>query len=246
MSSPLFSPVSSQTTIFRIRRKRTADPHEAVVVCPKKVRQEQKGCARVAPFFIRLSKTHDQPDVSGIGIPDDVEVNVVDVDPEHTSMQDCKDIEMNSNVAEISSLLASLCGAVGEGAQPEQKDEKRFTDQITLNGVPMCSTSASKNDYVYDFYWTDKCDVFEPSIMEVRLAKDEEVEYYMNEDTDSITEADDDSDSNAENNWRNDYPDEDEGKDRRFSDNLDGEIDESDNSSEEECEYDDYDEFDFL
>lgn len=51
--------------------------------------------------------------------------------------------------------------------------------------------------------------VFHPGkLLKVRLARPEELELYAGEDTESSTGADDDDDSNREDNWRNDYPEE--------------------------------------
>lgn len=73
-------------------------------------------------------------------------------------------------------------------------------------------SSLADDEYVYDFYHTeDYIPRGDSTMVNVRLPTDEELQlYFGHEDDGESQDADDDNDSNAENHYANDYPDEDE------------------------------------
>lgn len=83
----------------------------------------------------------------------------------------------------------------------------------------------NNKDYVFDFYCSkDEKYCSDNSDFNVRLPTDEELHYlFFNNDENSSVDADDINDSNNENYYKNDYPDEDE-----FTD-------ENDTTSDDEC-----------
>eukprot|EP01137_Pigoraptor_chileana_P035206 Opistho-2@28904 len=91
-------------------------------------------------------------------------------------------------------------------------------DALMCNLIPMVRESLSvrdrQQDFVYDVYYleerADAIDTYE-SIPVVAFDEDLVLEHEYDDEDDVY--GDDDDDSNDENNWRNDYPDEDEWRD---------------------------------
>lgn len=224
-------PSASQmaATVLRIRRKRTADPHEALVVSVKRSRQGRPEGKDATTVLYSLAGTSSVPEISAIdGLPSSA--NVIDFDPTKASEQ--TDVQMDTcednATSDEQQYLGAFCDAVGEGGVPQMHAPKKM-DQITLNGIPMATISTSdlypEADYVFDFYWNPAAVICTSEDLEIRPANQHDIELYFNgDDTESSVEADDEDDSNDENNWRNDYPDDEdtqESDDERSSDSDD-------------------------
>lgn len=99
-----------------------------------------------------------------------------------------------------------------EEAERDGKSAKQIST-ITCNDVPMVRESAKppevKEDFVYDVYFSNSqyCLPPQDDIVMLHYAALEELAPEAAYESD--LGLDDDSDSNAEDNWRNDYPDED-------------------------------------
>ncbi|ORZ22178.1 hypothetical protein BCR42DRAFT_473019 [Absidia repens] len=98
-------------------------------------------------------------------------------------------------------------------------DDEENPDDIMCNFIPMVKEyltlndrveEPEKDDYVYDVYYCDKstddADVTGPNVGSL-MWFDQETEY-LNEDSDSEIGDNEDEDSNAEDFYQNDYPDE--------------------------------------
>uniref|UniRef100_A0A0R3RS96 Probable DNA-directed RNA polymerase II subunit RPB11 n=1 Tax=Elaeophora elaphi TaxID=1147741 RepID=A0A0R3RS96_9BILA len=213
-SSPsLFCP-----TIFRVRRKRTADPHGALVISLKRARQmpvitEPIICFRASSTDLKLgfnSNTHSQ------------HFNIIDVDPHQDTVNTIRSpppnidetIENSDSKSDVSSSNpVELMKDFVEEPSSSTKVIGETTiksSQITLNGEPLVALSNQDDeDFIFDYYWSSKANgCMAHQIRDVRLANADDL-LCDGEDTESSAD-DDDEDSNDENNWRNDYPDESE------------------------------------
>nr|CRZ24527.1 BMA-RPB-11 [Brugia malayi] len=215
------SPSSSSSslfcsTIFRVRRKRTADPHEALVISLKRPKQmsdvtEPIICFRASTTNLKLGfggVTHSQ------------HFNIIDVDPHQNTVNTVglppsnTDEETEDSKSDVSSSspLELMKDSVEEPSSSSKINGETTikSSQITLNGEPLLVLSGQDDeDFIFDYYWsskTDGCTAYQ--IRDVRLAKADDL-LCDGEDTESSA-GDDDEDSNDENNWRNDYPDESE------------------------------------
>ncbi|OZC08493.1 RNA polymerase Rpb3/Rpb11 dimerization domain protein [Onchocerca flexuosa] len=186
-SPPSTSSPSSYSTIFRVRRKRTADPLGALVISLKRAKQMP---AVTEPIICFRTSTTDLK-----------HFNIIDVDP-HQNIINAVNLpssnidevaEDSDNKSEISTTNpVELMKDFAEEPSSSSKIISETTiksSQITLNGEPMVVLS-NQDD-------------------EVRLANADDL-LCDGEDTESSAGEDDDEDSNDENNWRNDYPDESE------------------------------------
>lgn len=208
-----YSTVSSSmsNTVFRIRRKRSADPHEALLVSLKRPRMNSSS-KLYAPMLYQLATTSEVPDVSTIGkLTPGTKLNIIDFNPSDGLLSNDNEQGPSKNSVDQNPLLL-LSDAVGEvGAVENQQKGPVQNEQILLNGVPLVSVDCSSQQhdgFVFDFYWNGHGIEYDSDQFEVRPARPDELELYAGEDTESSTGADDDDDSNREDNWRNDYPDE--------------------------------------
>ena len=139
-------------------------------------------------------------------------------------ISDLRGIEQSEDQQESDRLFKLVDLVKDEGpikAEIDPKDVQKV-DEITCNGVPM--VKLAEEEYVYDVYTMqsdafsstdsdnsfgdfDKMDIVDISFLDC-LDMEAEKEYRDG--------FENDSDSNDENNWRNDYPDEEE-----FSDDED-------------------------
>ncbi|EFO17250.2 hypothetical protein LOAG_11252 [Loa loa] len=214
-SSP--SPSLFRSTIFRVRRKRTADPHGALVISLKRAKQmssvtEPIICFRASATNLKLGfgdVTHSQ------------HFNIIDVDPHQNTVNTIRPppsntddaIENSDSKSDVSSNnpLELMKDSVEEPSSSSKVigETTVKSSQITLNGEPLVMLNGQDDeDFIFDYYWSSKADgCMAYQIRDVRLAKADDL-LCDGEDTESS--AEDDEDSNDENNWRNDYPDESE------------------------------------
>ncbi|XP_064466513.1 probable RNA polymerase II nuclear localization protein SLC7A6OS [Ornithodoros turicata] len=118
--------------------------------------------------------------------------------------------------------LFRIYNVAAEDLNEEHEEDPTAKESMTItcNDVPMVRCPAapdtSRDDYVYDIYFSDAGVTLvnqESYIMERYAISEEFVPEAADE---SDLEFDDDSDSNAEDNWRNEYPDEDAGFEKRL------------------------------
>uniref|UniRef100_A0A915PD43 Probable DNA-directed RNA polymerase II subunit RPB11 n=1 Tax=Setaria digitata TaxID=48799 RepID=A0A915PD43_9BILA len=201
LPSPLSPPPSSPSlfcsTIFRVRRKRTADPHGALVISLKRAKQMPAATEPIICF--RASATNLKLGFGSAAQPQ--HFNIIDVDPHQDNMSTIKsqflcgdestENSNSKNDASATSPLELLKNAVEEAPSSSKiiGETTIKPSQITLNGEPLVMLS-SQDD-------------------EVRLANADDL-LFDGDDTESSAGRDDDEDSNDEDNWRNDYPDESE------------------------------------
>ncbi|VBB30450.1 unnamed protein product, partial [Acanthocheilonema viteae] len=180
-------------TIFRVRRKRTADPHGALVISLKRAKQIPVVAEPIICF--RASTTDLKLEFSGA--IHSQHFNIIDVDPHQDTVNTKRSpspytdeaTENSSSKSDVSSSnpLELMKDFVEEPSSSIKVigETTIKSSQITLNGEPLVALS-NQDD-------------------EVRLANADDL-LCDGEDTESS--AEDDEDSNDENNWRNDYPDE--------------------------------------
>ncbi|VDK66194.1 unnamed protein product [Anisakis simplex] len=171
-------------------------------------------------------------EVKDIGGVPHQNANIIDFDAHQINGKQVDDVEMlkcnesdkensggdklTETVADQQQYLSKFCDAIDEGGTSAQSRNSQSNLQFTLNGIPMMSVKTSElpieADYVFDFYWNPTVVACNPDEMEVRIANANDIELYMggDEESESNANADDEDDSNDENNWRNDYPDEEE------------------------------------
>lgn len=217
MSQPSSSrPMAVVAPLIRVSRKRTADPHDALILHIKKAKAE--------PVKFTLFKTQDSlatVDAELTGLP------VVDCKNPQSSPRNVEQMEDSDPLAFVGDESINVVGDNGLVA-------KKAEEQIMMNGkllVPLAPLATLDDELVFDYYRVDgegehvemvgqqmNAENFD-DIFDVRFANNNEL---MNEDRESDVQIDDDDDSNAEDNWRNDYPDE-ESYDEDDYGNSDGE-----------------------
>lgn len=94
-------------------------------------------------------------------------------------------------------------------------------DEISCNGVPLIKEKSNKNasEYIYDIYYAKNdsnstyLDLLDSNNYNIKSYYGDENDYLINDEADdefrNAYQDDEDEDSNDENNWKNDYPDED-------------------------------------
>ncbi|CAG9535506.1 unnamed protein product [Cercopithifilaria johnstoni] len=214
-SSPsLFCP-----TIFRVRRKRTADPHEALVISLKRAKQMP---AMAEPIICFRASATDL-ELGFNSAINSQHFNIIDLDPHQDTVNTkrtppANTVEVTENSdsksdVSFSNPLEFMKDFVEEPSSNIKIIGKAGiikSSQITLNGEPLVTLSSQDDeDFIFDYYWSSNangCTAYQ--IRDVRLANADDL-LCDGEDTESSAEEDDE-DSNDENNWRNDYPDESE------------------------------------
>ncbi|CAI5441324.1 unnamed protein product [Caenorhabditis angaria] len=200
----------NQVPLIRVSRKRNADPHEALIVQCKKIKQAD-------PVVYTLFKTKDS-----LGNDD------VDLDGIHVVDFPVSEEGSSSNQNPLG-FVENAIGEVGEAPTTSRAVER---EAITLNGqvmvpIPVAAPIAAPdaNDLVFDYYRVNssndrnialysnkflETNALSQDAFDVRFASRYEADLVNHEsDDDSDVRADDDDDSNDEDNWRNEYPDED-------------------------------------
>ncbi|UMM19438.1 hypothetical protein L5515_015036 [Caenorhabditis briggsae] len=192
--------------LIRVSRKRTADPHEALILTKR---------AKPALVFTLFKAAADGTDeeITGarvLDLPNRMEEDPIVVEQENP----------------LGFVRDEAVGLVGEVEKPEAKQEKA---QVQLNGrllQPVANNAAAsaappaQDDVVYDYYAIHgrrgnpagvEGENWDADIegAEFQFANRDELNLPDDDEDSDGPPADDDDDSNDENNWRNDYPDED-------------------------------------
>ncbi|VDK63982.1 unnamed protein product [Onchocerca ochengi] len=178
---------SSCSTIFRVRRKRTADPLGALVISLKRAKQMP---AVTEPIICFRTSTTDLKHFNIIDV--DPHQNIINaVSPPSSNIDEIAEDSDSKSEISTTSPMELMKDFVEEPSSSSKiiSETSIRSSQITLNGEPLVVLS-NQDD-------------------EVRLANADDL-LCDGEDTESSAGEDDDEDSNDENNWRNDYPDESE------------------------------------
>ncbi|KAH7704326.1 putative RNA polymerase II nuclear localization protein SLC7A6OS-like protein [Aphelenchoides avenae] len=219
--------LSPSSTIIRVRRKRTAEPVSGLLVSTKRFKDEAGaalvtdaaaavgGAAAAAgaaamPFVYRLAGTSDSPrDVSSIASEEKV-VELLDYDPE-SNVTGKKELSVLDD--HYARLLEAMDSVETLGLD-ESAEKPGPSAQVEPAKAPLAQmeTDGLDDGYVYDFYSTSQRVVIPAESIYVRLPTDAELQQYFGpeDESGSSDAADDDEDSNAEDYYKNDYPDEDE------------------------------------
>ncbi|CAL2032209.1 unnamed protein product [Caenorhabditis brenneri] len=192
---------------IRVSRKRSADPHEALILHNKRVKH-----TTVFTLFKAAASGNDQ-ELSG--------ARVVDLPPLENFPEEGPAVVENENP--LGFVNDEAVGLVGEVEKQQKKQEEV---QVSLNGrllqpaSAVTSSSSNQDDVVFDYYAIhekrgnadgaadDASWDMDMEGVDVRFANRDEIDLENDGDSDGPP-ADDDDDSNDEDNWRNDYPDED-------------------------------------
>ncbi|CAJ0577717.1 unnamed protein product, partial [Mesorhabditis spiculigera] len=190
---------------IRVSRKRTADPKSALMVCIKRGRLD--GTNDVGdPLLFSLCATQDSPHLP-------VDIKIIDYKGAPVAQPNFSDL-LVQQVDETEQPLAQFGDAVGEIGDFRVDRPKASADVITCNGRPMMKLIPNESDIVYDFYEIKKGEIraaIDEADFEMRFMSQEEFNLWMDSGSDSEECADDDEDSNDENHWGNDYPEEESG-----------------------------------
>ncbi|CAJ0962915.1 unnamed protein product, partial [Mesorhabditis belari] len=215
--------MSTLPPLIRVCRKRTADPHSALLVSVKRGRVDG-GEGGLDPLLFSLCATQDSPNV-----PENI--RVIDYSQVRPPVDETASFSnvLVQQIDETEQPLALFQNSIGEASSSRHVAPQ---DVITCNGVPMLRMGPNENDIVYDFYEMRKGDAdaaFQETDFEMRFMSQEEFNLWMESGSDSDDNcADDDEDSNDENNWRNEYPEEESQSDEDDDTYSDGEPDEWD------------------
>ncbi|CDH53955.1 predicted protein [Lichtheimia corymbifera JMRC:FSU:9682] len=241
---------SPPLTLLRIKRKRTEEPLDALLVQTqaneKRPRKENDKALSVSPSalptFFRLAETVEEKGLKNAAdaqkLKDRIALRVNRI-PE--TVQERKDrlmqqnmntirearyrvVQKNRNSAHMPDMdMFNMYEAVREDEHPKAPklfpDEDNADDEdIMCNFIPMVKEYLTLNDrkqeeeddYVYDVYYQDNSEsagAFKDLTIGSLIWFNEETQY-MNDESDSEAADFDDEDSNAEDFYQNDYPDE--------------------------------------
>ncbi|KAI6173982.1 hypothetical protein M3Y98_01140700 [Aphelenchoides besseyi] len=227
---------TNSSCIIRVRRKRTADPETALLVHgvdaslpqvqqpddettagPSKRLRPNEPIAMQPPAAFRLIGTLPIPDVR-----DAARLFLPNETPKVVDLVDVENIQNGSAASVVPVHVDDLNDVLMQNVMKVDKMDLGNTLEDPFLAVPDEAPLARPEsglegdmdeDYVYDFYHAGTSVSQNLSDrVHVRLPTDEELQLYFggdNEDADSV-DNEDDADSNAENYYRNDYPDEDE------------------------------------
>uniref|UniRef100_A0A914VSY3 Probable RNA polymerase II nuclear localization protein SLC7A6OS n=1 Tax=Plectus sambesii TaxID=2011161 RepID=A0A914VSY3_9BILA len=229
--------------VIRIRRKRSADPHSALLLSFKRQRTDAAGENRL---LYRLAGTANESDVRG-----EIEklarssqlssIALADLDTEQGTVSTVESIDLGElpeavEETEDAHPLACLNDAVGEvGGVPLPTIDNAQSSSITCNGTPLIrvqsTTTPADDDFVYDLYVKKKVEAADAAsippeyfadLVDVRfLNAQQELVFVDEDDEDGDESIPDDEDSNDEGNARNDYPDEEDEDEENDSDEDD-------------------------
>ncbi|KAI9318642.1 hypothetical protein BX666DRAFT_1930068 [Dichotomocladium elegans] len=243
---------SPQLTLLRIKRKRTEEPLDALLlqtqVHEKRLRKDTNVLtvnAEALPTIFRLAETVEE---KGLKIPAEaqrlkerISRRLMNRAPPETT-EERKDrlvqekmntirqaryrvVQKNRNSAMLPDMdLFQIYEAVRE--DEDKKTPQLFPDEdnaddedILYNFIPMVKEyltlnerkQEDENDYVYDVYYRDdskSADAIQNGNVGSLVWFDEDKQYMNDKDSDSDVGNEEDEDSNAEDYYQNDYPDE--------------------------------------
>ncbi|CAI2329056.1 unnamed protein product [Caenorhabditis sp. 36 PRJEB53466] len=198
------------TTLIRVSRKRSADPHEALILHSKRA----KTAAPLVFALFKAAADRNDEELEGARVLDLPSV------PEPMEEQAAAAPENPLGFVQDEAV-----GLVGEMEHQKGRGQNA-AQQISLNGrllQPVGSAqkgAVEEEEVVTDYYripadrqqdvsgWLSQG--IDMNLVDVRFGNREDlIQNGGEEDEDSDAAADDDDDSNDEGNWRNDYPDED-------------------------------------
>ncbi|WKY05219.1 hypothetical protein Q1695_005887 [Nippostrongylus brasiliensis] len=179
--------------IIRVRRKRSADPHAALIMETKKRKEDPL----LFSFFKTESASENLDAIQG--------ARVIEFKAEYTDEAEGQGLEF---VGEHNDIVAG----------PSVPNDDRMEDVVDDE-----NDAVRYDYYkIYRGSISEPIKQWDSEDIELRFATEAEQTLLLgNSDSESDCAADDDDDSNDENNWRNDYPeDEDDGNDETDDEHL--------------------------
>uniref|UniRef100_A0A1I7RQY7 Probable RNA polymerase II nuclear localization protein SLC7A6OS n=1 Tax=Bursaphelenchus xylophilus TaxID=6326 RepID=A0A1I7RQY7_BURXY len=203
--------------IIRVRRKRSANPHSGLLVSDSF--DGTAGPSKRAKSDFDLDQTTAFRLIGTLPLPDVRDAARLFLNTNVPKRVELVDFDGTTDVPVQSAAVVPV--EVDDVSQMLDESVKKV-NQIDLNApldpylaipdeAPLARPeSGLDEDYVYDFYHTeDYVPRGDASMVNVRLPTDEELQLYFGHEDDGESE-DADDDSNAENYYANDYPDEEE------------------------------------
>ncbi|OWB56079.1 hypothetical protein B5S28_g1969 [[Candida] boidinii] len=195
---------------LRIKRKRTEDPIKTLVIEDRKVKRSKS-----THFVYKLAKT----DEKGVANSKVLVQTANTKNPSHKTFSLGKGEEKEPEVtAELLDMVNEYLNIHKEENTSKPLKRRQSTDPVNTER-PNFSSSKEENgssDYVYDVYYIDKVplsstELSNPDIGYLKLA-DEDLDLIPDEDSDDEFDGNyDDEDSNSENYFANDYPEDEDG-----------------------------------
>lgn len=205
------------STIIRVKRRCDEEPQDIIIVnCKKrKTSEETLDSSDKTPTVLQLAGTvkNQEDDVlkhCKTSLKENIETDIKKKTHQNVfqSIRDRVREECIQNSKENRYKVVNLC-----------RSNSHNDDGVTIVDVEadkMVEDVESKPQYVYDLYYTisdDLGEIYDHDLVGVYPLSNELV-YGSHRDNGAADSDDDESeDSNAENNWRNEYPDEDEYRD---------------------------------
>ncbi|CAD5227554.1 unnamed protein product [Bursaphelenchus okinawaensis] len=233
--APLINSVESPASrIIRVRRKRSANPHSGLLVSDSF--DDSAGPSKRAKSDFDLDQATAFKLIGTLPLPDVRDAARIFLNSNTPKKLECIDFDATTDVpvqsapvvpVEVDDVNQMLDESVRKVNKLNLKPDDPFL--AVPDDAPLARPeSGFDDDYVYDFYHTeDYVPRGEVSMVNVRLPTDEELQLYFGHEDDGESE-DADDDSNAENHFANDYPDEDE---------LDRSLENDDTSSEDSYDH---------
>lgn len=205
------------STIIRVKRRCDEEPQDIIIVnCKKrKTSEETLDSSDKTPTVLQLAGTvkNQEDDVlkhCKTSLKENIETDIKKKTHQNVfqSIRDRVREECIQNSKENRYKVVNLC-----------RSNSHNDDGVTIVDVEadkMVEDVETKPQYVYDLYYTisdDLGEIYDHDLVGVYPLSNELV-YGSHRDNGAADSDDDESeDSNAENNWRNEYPDEDEYRD---------------------------------
>ncbi|XP_066911556.1 probable RNA polymerase II nuclear localization protein SLC7A6OS [Clytia hemisphaerica] len=219
------------TTVIRIKRKRQEDPINALVIssdAKKKKTDEDLGTE--TPNLFTFAGTIEEKENTGVLIDKfkqgNLKISKTNKNAKNQRRQTAKDkikaarFTVVSNKREISDSLADDIHLVDAIATEEDFPQNDDEEALFCNSVKMIREKlkiddgkrCEEEDFVYDLYFAPSNTIILNADSEILQLEEYFEQIYVEDEHlgDSEEFYDDEDDENAEENWRNDYPDEDE------------------------------------
>ncbi|KAG7877315.1 hypothetical protein KL938_004071 [Ogataea parapolymorpha] len=210
--------MSSGPQILRIKRKRTDDPLQALLV-------ENRGSKRSksANYVFKLARTDEtNNDVDGS--------KILERDESSTGRKvfsiPKKDDEIDPQLMEMLQDYLRTSDVKEEHHKPPKRRMSNASAEVERPPIPV----QEDDDYVYDVYYRDKAVTEQWEKDKIGYIQFDEDDMETIDEQEEAAEQTDDEDSNDENFYRNDYPEDEDGgyEDSEFgtpSDDQDDEFD---------------------
>ncbi|ODQ82424.1 hypothetical protein BABINDRAFT_159019 [Babjeviella inositovora NRRL Y-12698] len=209
--------------VVRIKRKRGQDPLQALILEGPSSKKSKK--ATVSPnVFFKLARTDDSYDEAGYINRNEslLESSTAQGDDENVFY-----LSKKRPADELPDILSEMIGDVLLLDSPDQPRKRKLptrrfsSSRTTTSEAPTLKTTTNMDEYVYDVYYRDKQfhdDLAETNIGYIKLTEGDDGLFNLindESDTERVVYSDDE-DSNAEDFYRNDYPENEDASDSEF------------------------------